>query len=211
MADSSGAKRAVIVGLLGIGCYPLSWLGAVLGVRAFLAEKEAGPRRTLAIVAMLMPGLLLPVVALESAVFRAPVQAALRSRQQSECVEMLPKLWAAEEKALAQNHRYTTDKHELDFQPPLGHHYTYLIGANAYTAGDLPTWKDHVDTADELGIEAGFSGTSFTVACITRDGLQVDAWTISNEDRVLPDAGLLPGGKLFNVFHGNRSPPDGGT
>lgn len=194
----------MIVGLLGAGCYPLSLLGAALGLFAFMRASAPGtPGRTLAIVAMLMPGLMLPVTVLEAALVRGPVRKSQVAKWQPECRAELAKIWAAEEKYRAENHEYTDDRDDLQVgKLPADQHYSYLLGSSGWLVRNDEVAKSHLSQLKKLGVATGEHGDVFTVACITEVKDWVDVWTVSSELRELEGGNMVPAGTVHQEYSG---------
>jgi hypothetical protein len=203
--DAGASKRALIVGLLGAGCYPLSLLGAMLGLRAFLGLSTPGtPGRGLAIVAMLMPGLMLPVTCVEVALAKPGVRHSQIAKWQPECRAELTRIWAAEQGYHSATSRYTEDPAELQaIKPPPAQHYSYVLGTHAWLVHDDETAKSHLDQLRKLHIPVGEDGDTFTIACIARVRDWIDVWTVTSEDRDLEGGkAVLPAGTPHNDYSG---------
>lgn len=204
-SDAAASKRALIVGLLGAGCYPLSLLGAALGLFAFLKQPAPGaPGRTLSIVAMLMPALMLPVAVLEAALVRAPVRQSQVAKLSPECKAQLSKIWAAEQKYRAENGDYTEDRDDLEVgKLAAERRYSYLLGESAWLVKDDEAAKSQLSQLKKLGIPLGRHGGGFSVACVTVLKDWVDVWTVSSEDRELEGGKVvLPAGTVHQEYSG---------
>ena len=196
-----------MVGLVGIGCYPMALVGAVLGLRAFLElSKTPGmPGRRVALLAMLMPGLLLPVLALEGAVMVPAARHSRLKKKQVECKQTLAALWRAEEQFHQRTGRWTDRRAELGFEMQKGNRYTYFLSLTEGWPADSKrhpkvVQQEHVFALGKLGIEPGLHGDTLTLACIgnvDRDD-RLDVWTVSSDDREGRHGGVVPAGELYN-------------
>jgi hypothetical protein len=202
-ADSGSSKRAIIVGLLGIGCYPLSLVGALLGLRAFFRLSAPGtPGRTLAIVAMLMPALVLPVTWLELRAARAPMRRSQVAKWQPECKQQLAKFWAAEQDINHRTGAFTMDRDDLGATKlPADQRYSYLFGETAWMVHDDKLATSQLAQMKKLGVAVGLHGGTFTIACVALMNDWVDVWTVSSDDREFEGGKrVLPAGTPFNEY-----------
>ncbi len=204
-------RTALAVGLLGIALYPLALVGAVLGLRAFLAlsKDERLPGRRLALVAMLMPGLLLPVVTVEAVVATMALKRVALHEHQVECKANLKALWAAEERFRQENQHWAGSFAELGFQVPKRNRYTYFLSPVEAWPADPKLYphaarEDRAMALARLGLQLGVRGQcpdcSLVMACAGNDDKDatLDVWSVASFDREGKHGGTVPAGVPYN-------------
>ena len=200
---------ALALSIAGLSICISSLAGAILGVVALLRIRREPqlPGRGQAIAAIVVAVGLLPFQLGMLAAIAIPNVIRYQGRaKQNECKVVLHALWAAQENHRAAKGKYARMLPDLEFAVPPGNRYAYLLSESEVLPVDarygLPPGFDPVRVARQHGLVIGVSleGDAFTAACVGNidNDPTLDVWTVSSEDRRLPDGAVLPAGTARN-------------
>lgn len=195
---------ALIFAVVGFCLPPLMLVAIVLAIVSLVKSNEAefAPRRTLAIIALVLPVIWVPVVGVLAAI-AIPNFVKFQSRsKQSECKVNLKSAYFGAQSAFAENDALEPRFEAIGFQPDPSNRYLYTFGKGEVIEARVGTTSTEAllgAIPESLENTLGVDGENFTIACAGNiDGDEaIDVWSISNTPRIV-NGEQVPAGVAFN-------------
>lgn len=201
---------ALVLGIIGFCFAPFLVLAIVLAAISLARSNDPAyaPRKTLAIVTLVMSVLYIPVMMGILAAIAIPNFIKFQARsKQTECKVNLESAYAAQQLYWAAHNAWGQTADEIDFAPQTKTRYAYRISAQsavpATIADGLSTEALErgypMDLVPQLGSVGSCPDCVLTMACagnIDSDAT-IDVWSISSAQRTVKGE-VIPAGRPFN-------------
>jgi Tfp pilus assembly protein PilE len=217
---------ALVLAILGVCLPPLLLVAIVLAIISLVKSGEPAfaTRKGLAIVALVVPIAVVPVMGILAAI-AIPNFIHFQARsKQSECKTNLKAVFMGEKARYLERDEFSPFLQHVGFLPERGNRYGYYLdlrGPFAEPGGS--TTDKHVgigpdsqrypgvngeayaasvspDVAAEVGVQGQCPDCTFTAVCVGNvdSDPTLDVWTISSQDRVGPMGEAVPAGQPLN-------------
>lgn len=187
--------------------FPLVLVGVVLSLISLVrgGEPAFAPRKTLAIISLVLGVVFVPVVGVLAAI-AIPNFIRFQARsKQTECKAELKGAFVGQRAFFEQNDKYSGSPSAIGFQP-VGGRYLYLVSLEGRLEPKLsPTPTEQLlagvpaELRDALGVSGDCPQCTVTMACAGNvDGdPTIDVWSISSEPRII-NGEQVPAGVPWN-------------
>lgn len=220
---------ALVMGVLSICFPPLILVAIVLAIVSLAKSNEPAyrERKTLAIIALVVPLAVLPIFGILAAIAIPNFMRFSARSKSAECKVNLKAAFTAQKSFYGEKDRYSLNPAEVGFEPERGNRFLYRFAvdgplelrttatlspspADVGIGADVFRYKG-IRSADlergippyllpQIGIEGTCPDCNITMVCagdIDNDKT-VDVWSISTKDRTAPTGEPIPAGTPFN-------------
>jgi type IV pilus assembly protein PilA len=190
---------AFILSLVGVCICPTALVGLILGIVALvrLSKEPQLPGKGFAIAAVVIPGLLVPIVGIQAAIAIPNFLKFQARSKQSECRMNLKAMYTGQKSYFAEKNAWGKSFEEIGFQPERGNRYSYFLNSDAVYPVDSTRFPK--ESAEAHGMELtqqhlrpGANGDKLLMACVGNvdNDAVLDVWTIDENgtlDNVVND------------------------
>ncbi len=200
---------ALILGVIGFCIPPLLLIAIILAIISLVrgSQPAFAPRKTLALVTLVLGVLYLPVAGILAAIAIPNFMKYQAKGKQTECRSMLRSVIQMQQAYLAEKQKFAATAEELAFRPDKRSRYTYWIGPDSTVPAGMGGLSQEELSA---GYPAGMKGRigshgncpddcDVTMACAGQIDLDpvIDVWSISTKQRTV-NGKVVPAGTPFN-------------